>query len=119
MPGKWDIDDHSLYARHPEFDALQPGLQKELVAAMQDNVIKQISAQTEAIVRDAIPKALQAQCGLAFKSELVVDPPHPMWSAQSKVITHKVRYVLTDYPPPEWNWLPYESIKELWEKHRG
>lgn len=118
MPGKWNIDMHSPYARHPEFDALRAEVQRSIVEEMRNNIVREIGAQTEAVVKDAIPKALQAQCGLAFKSELLIEPSHPLHT-KGNVVTHKVRFMLTDDPPREWNWLPYESIKELWEKHRG
>jgi hypothetical protein len=118
MPGKWNIDMHSPYARFPEFDSITLNARRAIVEEMRNNIIKQIGAQTEAVVKDAIPKALQAQCGMAFKSELILEPARPLHS-KGNVVTHKVRFMLTEFPPNGWNWLPYESIKELWEKHRG
>lgn len=118
MPGKWNIDYNSPYARYPEFDKFRPELKSALVDEMRNKLISEkITGQTEAVVRDAIPKALIAKCGLAFKSELVIDDPHPMWDAKSNLVTHRVRMFLTDDPPREWSFIPYEIIKELWEKH--
>lgn len=106
------------YSYPIEFDKLNSDAQFKLVEEMREKIIREIMGQTETVIRDAIPKALQLHTGLAFKSELHAREPHPMWEAQSKEVEHRVSFILTDTPPNrDWRWMGYEELKNLWERH--
>lgn len=106
------------YSYPIEFDKLQPDLQLALVKEMREKVIQDIMGQTETVIRDAIPKALERRTGIAFKSELEARDPHPMWDAKSKHVELRISWCLTDTPPNrEWRWMGYEELKHLWERH--
>lgn len=122
MSAKWDIDLNSPYAHMPDFQHLRPAVQDTVRETIREQIIKKMYEQHEAILRDAIPKALGAKLGLAFKSELIIDQPHPLFmKAVGNVVTHKVRFFLTDTPPSPrsdgWMFLPYASLKDLWDAH--
>lgn len=103
------------------FDTLSDPLQKRLVDEMREKLVASIVEQTEAVVSDAIPKALAAKTGLAWKSTLESIDPHPLWEAKSQEVRHVVRFMLMDHcPPPRgdgWSFMSYLQLKSLWDRH--
>ena len=112
-----DIDLQRPLAQFENFADLSAPLQEKLVIDVRKKIIEMIYQQHEKVLGQAIPKALEAGLGIAFKGELESGPAHPLWDARSYLVTHTVKFYLSDVPPPAnsgFQWIPPDAVKQLW-----